>query len=133
MRRSILLFLVLLLTGCTSNKQANRKEPEYKIIQEDTLYRIRCIDLIPPVDTLEKWKTAPDSILVAFTRNTAIADSFIAYREGMLVDSLGKYYSPAYIFRAVVGDAWVYDINGKFIYFYESPLPHSDKGHKYNQ
>lgn len=79
-----------------------------------------------------KWNYGyPDTIKVAFTRNGIVVDSVEAVRHGLLADSTGKYYSPAYVFFATVGDNWVYDINGKFIEFNESQYPHSGKGIKY--
>lgn len=126
MKKLILLFMIL--SSCAGNKHTYVESEE---VQEDTLYRVPCLDLLPPVDTLEKWENYPDSIIVAFTRYGIAEDTIIAYRKGGLIDSSGNYYSPAYIFRAAVGDAWIYDINGKFVYFYESPMSHSDKGHEY--
>lgn len=127
--RKILILLSVLLIGCTSSKKVDNYNEE---VIEDTLYKVRCLDLLPPIDTLKKWESYPDSIITAFTRDGVVEDSVVAYRKGGLVDSMGNYYSPAYIFKAAVGDMWIYDINGKFIYFYETPLPHSEKGNKYN-
>ena len=125
------LILCLLLVGCNNNKQLNKPESVEQII-EDTLYKVKCYDLIPPIEVLEKWEDCPDSIITAFTRNGVVEDSVVAYRQGGLIDSLGNYYSPAYVFKAAVGDAWLYDIDGKFVYFYCTPLPHSGKGELYN-
>ena len=73
----------------------------------------------------------PDTITVAFTRDGKFEDSVEAVREGLLEDKSGKYYSPAYVFRAVVGDTWVYDVNGKFVYSTCLAYPHSGKPHHY--
>ena len=129
----LLLFILLFffLTNCNCNKQQNEPNPVEEIL-EDTLYRVKCYDRIPPIEVLEKWENCPDSIITAFTRNGVVEDSVIAYRQGGLIDSLGTYYSPAYVFRAAVGDAWIYDIDGKFVYFYCTPFPHSGKDEPYN-
>lgn len=73
----------------------------------------------------------PDTITVAFTRNGKFEDSVKAVRQGLVSDSTGKYYSPAYVFGGVVGDNWTYDINGKFIEFNCVDLPHSGAPHHY--
>lgn len=129
MKKILFLILLSVLLGCSSKRQYK----ELENVWEDTLYKVPCLDLLPDIDTLKKWEKCPDSIIVAFTRCGVVEDTIVAYRNGGLIDSLGNYYSPAYIFKAAVGDAWIYDLNGEFIYFYESPLPHSDKGHKYNR
>lgn len=77
------------------------------------------------------WYECPDTITVAFTRNGKFEDSVIAVRQGLVANDKGEYYSPAYVIRAVVGDTWTYDINGKFIEFNCVDYPHSGTPHKY--
>lgn len=59
----------------------------------------------------------PDSIIVEFTVNGEFQGYTKAGRRGILEDSLGNAYSPAYVIMAYNGDNWVYDIKGKFIEF----------------
>lgn len=73
----------------------------------------------------------PDTITVAFTRDGVFEDSVKCERRGLVEDSTGNYYSPAYIFTTVVGDSWTYDVNGKFIRFDCSSSPHSGRPHHY--
>ena len=61
------LILCLLLVGCNNNKQLNKPE-SFEQILEDTLYKVKCYDLIPPIEVLKKWEDCPDSIITAFTR-----------------------------------------------------------------
>ena len=74
----------------------------------------------------------PDTIIVKFTRDGKFERYVEAVRQGLLEDSLGNYYSPAYAYISVVGDTWIYDINGKFIEFGCNDAPHSGKAHTYN-
>ena len=79
-----------------------------------------------------KWNYGyPDTIKVAFTRNGVVEDSVEAVRQGLVADSTGKYYSPAYVFLSVVGDKWIYDVNGKFIESACTVHPHSGAPHHY--
>lgn len=78
-----------------------------------------------------KWNYGyPDTIMIAFTRNGVFVDSVEAVRHGLVADSTGEYYSPAYVFTSGVGDKWIYDINGKFIEYNRS-YPHSGNEIKY--
>lgn len=79
-----------------------------------------------------KWNYGyPDTIKVAFTRNGVLEDSVEAVRQGIINDSTGRPYSPAYVFFSTVGDSWVYDADGKYIGFNKSPYPHSGNGINY--
>lgn len=74
----------------------------------------------------------PDTIIVAFTRDGKFERYEKAIRRGLVADSTGEYYSPAYVIDCIVGDNFVYDINGKFIEFNCADLPHSGAAHTYN-
>lgn len=112
MKKILYIIIGIMCLGCSHKEQSSNTPVEH-----------------PVCNTLDEGY--PDTIIVAFTRNGKLEDSVEAIREGLLKDSTGKYYSPAYVFRASVGDTWVYDVNGKFINFHESSLPHSGKPHYY--
>lgn len=134
--------------GCSHRKQAKPVEIDNKgdsVYVEDLGY-LDSASFLKAKDTLvyseedDMWLTkkihwfwyeCPDTITVAFTRNGKFEDSIIAVRQGLVANSKGEYYSPAYVHRAVVGDAWVYDINGKFIESECVDYPHSGTPHKY--
>lgn len=59
----------------------------------------------------------PDTIIVEFTVNGKFVSYQKAARDGLLEDSLGNFYSPAYRITAYNGDNWVYDIKGNFVEF----------------
>ena len=120
MKRFIIVFTAILLLLSCSNLDKRREEKSY------------VWTLIP--DSVQLYQVAeayPDSIIVAFTRSGKFEDSVVTYKQGFIKDSLGNTI-PAYIFKAAVGDVWVYDSDGNFVEFIESELPHSDQGHTYN-
>lgn len=137
---------LILCVGCSYNQQikiTDKVDSTYVIgmdsISTDSFLKIKDSLIYSKEDNawMTKklhwfWYECPDTIIVAFTRDGVFEDSVEAIRQGLVEDSIGNYYSPAYVFGSVVGDAWVYDINGKFIEFNESPFPHSGKGHKYH-
>lgn len=59
----------------------------------------------------------PRTIIVKVTYKGKFQGYYEAERRGVLFDSLGNAYSPAYKIESLHGDTWVYDIKGKFIEF----------------
>ncbi len=146
--KNLLYFVVglILCIGC-SQKQQTKTTDKVDSTYVDGIGKIPTDSFLKIKDSLiyseedKEWMTkeqhwftyeCPDTIMVAFTRNGVFEDSVEAVRQGLVADSTGHYYSPAYVFGDVVGNKWIYDINGKFIEFNESPYPHSGKGHKYH-
>lgn len=125
-------FIVLCCYRVDSRKELLKADVDSIQLAEDTMHLIPNYDLLPSVKVMKRFEDFPDSIIAVFTRNGIVEDSVIAYRQGYLKDSAGNFYSPAYIFRAAVGDAWLYDVEGNFFYFYCTPKPHSGKEERYN-
>lgn len=67
----------------------------------------------------------PDTIKVAFTRDGVFEDSIEVVRTG----DEGYGYKYIYVLRCVVGDAFYYTRDGKFLDFVCVDLPHSGQGH----
>ena len=143
------LLSMILCIGCSYNK-CNKvpviKDSLVKIFDSGGIFTIPLDSFLQVKDSFVfckeegLWMTkklywfnyeCPDTIIVAFTRNGVFKDSVEAIRRGDIEDSTGNSYSPAYVVLSVVGDAWVYDINGKFIAFHEGRFPHSGKPHSY--
>lgn len=85
--------------------------------------------------TFERYmwdKGFPDTIIVRFTRDGKLEGYVEAVRQGVLKDRFGNSCSPTYVFMSMVGDNWVYDINGRFLEFNCVDLPHSGQPHTYN-
>lgn len=145
------LLSMMLCIGCSYNKQSKAtclKDSLVKVFTDDGTgyFTIPLDSFLQVKDSFVfckeegLWMTkrlywfnyeCPDTITVAFTRNGVFEDSVEAIRRGGVKDSTGNYYSPAYVYGSVVGDAWIYDINGKFIKFCESRFPHSGEPHNY--
>lgn len=150
MKKILYIIIGIMCLGCSSKKQVKEKDSKDSIV---TVFDMRDNRIKIPLDSFllikdsfvyckeeELWMTKelfkwnyeyPDTIKVAFTRNGIVEDSVEAVRQGAIEDSIDKPYSPAYVYFSVVGDSWVYDVNGKYIGFNESSYPHSGKGIKY--
>lgn len=144
-----ILAITMLYTGC-SYKKAAESYTYYDSIFVDDLGHISIDSFLKIKDSLiyvdndrccsPYWCTkkqhwfnyeCPDTITVAFTRDGKFECYEKAVRRGLVADSTGDYYSPAYVIESAVGDNFVYDINGKFIKFNCVDLPHSDAPHTY--
>lgn len=102
----------------------NTSDSTFTIIAFDDTFIVHPGDTFPDE---HPWNF-PDSIKVAFTRDGKFEDSIWAYVEAVPKDS----DDAVYVYRVVVGDAWYYNLKGKFCYFVECPCPHSGQGHTYH-
>lgn len=124
-----LMFILLLIVGysCTNQEAkeySNHPEGHLKYKLPNGTYT-----------TYERYmfdEVFPDTIIVEFTRNGNFEKYAKAFRSGVLQDTLGNYYSPAYKLTSAVGDVWIYDFTGKFIEFGCNKAPHSGSPHTYN-
>ena len=136
MRKLLSMIVLFSVIGC-SNK-INR----VVVKEKDTVYINCCSDTVDSMHTYpihDSWGNIeygtfeqymwnegfPDTIIVPFTRDGKFEYYIKAVRWSLLEDSLGNFYSPAYIYRTISGDAWVYDIKGNFVEFYCGDKPHS--------
>lgn len=122
--KKLLYIIVLVLLFCSCQKRdafyvsSQRKAP-YLYYEEDVV----CNDdksKHKGYVTFEAymWNQGfPDTIIVEFTYNGKFVRYDKAVRSGILEDSLGNSYSPAYKITAYNGDNWVYDVKGNFIEF----------------
>lgn len=116
----IILPLILLLVSCHNKKTwvlDHRKAP-YLYYERD----VQCDnkDQTWGYVTFETYmwdEGFPDTIIVKFKESGKFRGFEEAVRRGILEDSLGNPYSPAYVISAYNGDSWVYDIKGKFVKF----------------
>lgn len=146
MRKIVFLVMTMMaVTGCTCKKES--KIPVWVktssgsmscINTTDSTFRIMGMDnsgtdtgwiYVHPGDTFPDYHPwwYPDTIKVAFTRDGVFEDS--AEIEAMRIPEDSD--DGAYGFRTVVGDAFYYNLRGKFVRFYEAETPHSRDNHDY--
>lgn len=119
--KKLLFVIILLLLLCFSCKKKEVYALDHK--EDPYLYWVSYDDCGIPGGgyvTFERymWDVGfPDTIIVEFTVNGKFSGYQKAERKGLLKDSHGSYYSPAYKIIAYNGDTWVYDIKGNFVEF----------------
>ena len=129
MNQYLSILTLFILLGCSS------KEQEYSEAREGNhLYPVEGMS-DEKYCTFERfmWDAGfPDTIIVKFTRDGKFERYVEAVRQGVLEDSLGNYYSPAYVFYAHNGDNWVYNLKGEFIEFNRSIDSDNNSSYQYN-
>lgn len=119
--KKLLFAIIPLLLLCISCKKEEIYALDHK--EDPYLYWVSYQDCGIPGGgyvTFERymWDVGfPDSIIVAVTRNGKFLGYDKAKRRGVLKDSHGSSYSPAYKIVGVNGDALVYDLKGNFVRF----------------
>lgn len=152
--KKYLWMISIILLGCTSGKEEERTvsaasqstaiEKSVLVTSEysesrDSLHPYPIHDAkghIAQYGTFERYmwdEGFPDTIIVPFIEKDKYEGYVKAIRQGLLEDSLGNYYSPAYVYMVEVGDSWVYDIKGCLVESTCTTKPHSGQPHTHNR
>lgn len=130
-----LLLIIPLLLLCFSCKKEKTEVSDYSDVREAPyLYKDPLSD---EYVTFERymWNGGfPDTIIIEFTVDDKFQSYQKAVRHGVLEDSLGNCYSPAYVIMGHNADNWVYNVKGELVEFNECHFndPENDPYVPYN-
>lgn len=121
------IFILIALISCNSHEEAkgNVRDSIYvrglgtlsmnKFLKAKDTLRYVSKETIWVTKEYYKWNYEyPDTIIVRTQDPSGYLKEVKAVRQGLLKDSTGKYYSPAYL-TGPYGYGDVYDVNGKYI------------------